>query len=147
MCHEMSQITPTTMLVEANRTAGICQGTANTRAPVRRAVADGERTVTPIPAPPGWRSYVMSPRIPDARRRGCKTSRATRWPCSSDRRHSLGQARLGALVRRRRGNFSDIAEPALTSLVLGDGGLEVARRELRPHARREHELGVGAFPE
>src|SRR5690349_20655242 len=48
MCHEMSQMTPTTMLVDANSTAGMCHGMARVRACVRDAAVDGERTVTPI---------------------------------------------------------------------------------------------------
>src|SRR5688572_31898475 len=70
MCHEMSQMTPTTMLVDAKSTAGMCHGIADARALAARAAADCDRTVTPIRAPPEkvWRPYVMAIETRHARR-------------------------------------------------------------------------------
>src|SRR3982751_3797599 len=62
-------------------------------------------------------------------------------PCPRQRRW------LGAADRRSWSLVADVSESSLAPLEFHDGGLEIARRELRPHPRREYELRVRAFPE
>src|SRR5512133_1098143 len=64
-------------------------------------------------------------------------------PCSSNRRQEpwLGAAYRGC------GSVANIPEAPFTSLEFRDRCLEITRRELRPHPRREDELRVGALPQ
>src|SRR5262245_34290790 len=43
--------------------------------------------------------------------------------------------------------LADRTEPALAALELGDCERKVGRREVRPQALREHELGICGLPE
>src|SRR5580765_3664949 len=53
---------------------------------------------------------------------------------------------LGAANCRGGPVVSNVAKASLAPLILHDRGLEIARGELGPHARAEHELCIRALP-